>query len=134
MWDEKHQADHSGEDGQHADGRQALIMHHSHPTVLSASSPGAAAPLLLAWRAGHWPTLLGAWLHFEISFMVWLLLAALAVPITDELALSATQQGLLVAVPLLGGGLSRILIGLATDSYGPKRLGLVLLFVQLVTL
>ena len=66
--------------------------------------------------------------------MVWLFLAALAVSITDELALSATQQGLLVAMPLLGGGLFRILIGLATDSYGPKRLGLVLLFVQLLTL
>ncbi len=28
---------------------------------------------LRAFRSGHWPSLVGAWLHFEISFMVWLL-------------------------------------------------------------
>jgi len=28
---------------------------------------------LRAFQSGHWPSLVGAWLHFEISFMVWLL-------------------------------------------------------------
>src|SRR5437667_51568 len=34
---------------------------------------------LRAFRSGHWPSLVGAWLHFEISFMVWLLIGALGV-------------------------------------------------------
>ena len=29
-------------------------------------------------RAGHWPTLLSAFLYFDISFMVWVLIGALA--------------------------------------------------------
>jgi nitrate/nitrite transporter NarK len=29
-----------------------------------------------ALRGGHWPSLAGAWLHFEVSFMAWLLIGA----------------------------------------------------------
>jgi len=35
--------------------------------------------LIHALRSGHWPALIGAWLHFEVSFMVWLLIGALGV-------------------------------------------------------
>ena len=56
----------------------------------------------LALRSGHWPSLLGAWLHFEVSFVVWLLIGALSIPISEEFGLSASEKGILVGAPLLG--------------------------------
>ena len=72
----------------------------------------------VALRSGHWPTLAGAWLHLTVSFMVWLLFGALAVAIGEDLHLTATQQSMLVALPLLGGALLRIATGWACDWYG----------------
>ncbi|MBM4123976.1 MAG: NarK/NasA family nitrate transporter [Nitrospira sp.] len=83
--------------------------------------------VLGALRSGHWPSLVGAWLHFEVSFMVWLLIGALGVSIAEEFGLSATQKGLLVAVPLLGGALLRVAVGILSDCVGPKPIGLVIL-------
>jgi len=82
-------------------------------------------PVLRALRSGHWPSLLAAWLHFEVSFMVWVLIGALGVFISQDLNLSATQKGFMVAVPLLGGSFSRIILGTITDQYGPRRTGLI---------
>lgn len=84
-------------------------------------------PILTVLRSGHWPSLVGAWLHFEVSFMSWLLIGALGVPIAEEFALSSTQKGLLVACPLLGGALLRIGVGVVSDRFGAKRTGLGLL-------
>ncbi|HJT21659.1 MAG TPA: MFS transporter [Nitrospira sp.] len=83
--------------------------------------------ILNVLRAGHWPSLVGAWLHFEVSFMAWLLIGALGVPIGEEFHLNATQKGLLVACPLLGGALLRIAVGVVSDRFGAKRTGLYLL-------
>ena len=88
--------------------------------------------LIHALRSGHWPALIGAWLHFEVSFMVWLLIGALGVFIAGEFGLTATQKGLLVGVPLLGGAVLRIVVGLASDTIGPKSIGLALLLCELV--
>lgn len=66
-------------------------------------------------------------MHFEVSFMVWLLIGALGVSLAEEFGLTATQKGFLVAVPLLGGACLRILVGAASDRYGPKPVGLALL-------
>ena len=87
--------------------------------------------LQAALRAGHWPTLAGAWLHLSVSFMVWLLFGALAVAIGEELRLTATELSVLVALPLLGGALLRIAAGWACDWYGAKRTGLLVLGLQL---
>lgn len=76
-------------------------------------------------KAGHWPTLLAAFLYFDVSFCVWYLLGPLANFIADDLGLSATQVGLLVATPLLGGSLLRLVMGVLTDHVGPRRAGLV---------
>ena len=81
-------------------------------------------PVLYALRSGHWPSLLAAWLHFEVSFMTWVLVGALGVFIAQDFGLTATQKGFLVAVPLLGGSLFRIGIGVLSDRYGPRRIGL----------
>jgi NNP family nitrate/nitrite transporter-like MFS transporter len=83
--------------------------------------------LTRALNSGHWPSLLGAWLHFEVSFMVWLLIGALGVFIGEEFGLTATQKGFLVAVPLLSGALLRVAVGASSDIFGPKSTGLVIL-------
>lgn len=53
-------------------------------------------------KCGHWPTLLAAFLYFDVSFMAWVLLGPLAPAITQHVHMTATQKGLLVAIPLLG--------------------------------
>ncbi len=75
--------------------------------------------------AGHWPTLLAAFVYFDVSFCVWYLLGPLGNFVADDLALTATQKGFLVATPLLGGSLFRIVMGVLTDRLGPRRTGLV---------
>jgi NNP family nitrate/nitrite transporter-like MFS transporter len=76
-------------------------------------------------RSGHWPTLLAAFVYFDVSFAVWYLLGPLANFIAEDLGLSATTKGLLVATPLLGGSLFRIVLGALSDHLGPRRTGLV---------
>lgn len=85
-------------------------------------------------RSGHWPSLLGGWLHFEVSFVVWLLIGSLGVAISQEFGLSATQKGLLVAAPLLSGALLRIVVGPLTDQFGTKGVGLGILGVEVMAL
>ena len=80
--------------------------------------------VLQGLRRGHWPTLAGAWLHFEVSFMVWLLIGALSIPISEEFGLTPTQKGVLVGLPLLGGAILRLVVGPLGDQVGAKFLGL----------
>ena len=84
-----------------------------------------------ALRSGHVPTLIGAWLHFEVSFMTWLLIGSLGVSIAEEFGLSATEKGLLVACPLLSGALLRIVVGFSSDRLGSKATGLYLLVCEM---
>src|SRR5262249_27256753 len=53
------------------------------------------------------------------------LLGPLANFIAEDLRLSATQTGFLVATPLLAGSLLRLVMGTLTDRLGPRRTGLV---------
>lgn len=75
-------------------------------------------------HTGHWPTLLSAFLYFDVSFMVWVLLGALANSIASELHLSDAGRGFLVAVPLLGGAVLRLVLGLLADRVGARRVGI----------
>ena len=75
-------------------------------------------------RAGHMPTLFSAFLYFDVSFMVWILPGALANSIAPEFGLSDSQKGLMVAIPLLGGALLRLVLGLLTDHIGARRTGI----------
>ena len=85
-------------------------------------------------KSGHLPTLVAALLYFDISFMVWVLLGPLAPFLRDELALTATQRGLLVAIPLLGGSFFRPLLGMLGDRIGGRRAGLIGLALTVVPL
>ncbi|HJT89241.1 MAG TPA: MFS transporter [Bryobacteraceae bacterium] len=85
-------------------------------------------------RAGHAPTLASAFLYFDISFMVWVILGPLGPFLGESLHLSASQKGFLTAVPLLGGSIFRILLGWMTERIGGKRTGLIGLSLTLVPL
>jgi len=87
---------------------------------------------LTAVRSGHWPTLLGAWLHLTISFMVWLLIGALGVLIADTFRLTATEKVMAVAIPLLSGAFLRVIAGWSCDWVGAKRTGVAVLICELI--
>ena len=76
-------------------------------------------------KAGHTPTLFAAFLYFDLSFMVWVLLGPLGVAIAKDLHLSPAQKGLMVAVPLLAGAALRLVNGVLVDHIGPKRTGII---------
>src|SRR5688500_19646215 len=75
--------------------------------------------------AGHWPTLVSAFLYFDFSFMVWTLLGVLANQIAapDSLNLTAQQRFFMVSVPIFFGGVLRIVLGVLVDRIGAKRTG-----------
>jgi NNP family nitrate/nitrite transporter-like MFS transporter len=98
-------------------------------------------------RSGHLPSLICAFLYFDVSFMIWVLLGPLANRITaqlvpqaegevlaDYLVRVAPYKGLMVAVPLLGGALLRVLLGIMTDRWGAKRTGVCSMLVTFVPL
>ena len=75
------------------------------------------------WSAGHRPTLVAAFLYFDLAFMVWVLLGPLGPDIAKGLGLDAAQKGLMVATPTLAGAVLRLVVGLLVDRIGPKRSG-----------
>lgn len=85
-------------------------------------------------KAGHWPTLACAFLYFDISFMVWVFLGALANSIVPDFGLNDAQKGLMVALPLLGGSLLRLVLGVLTDHIGARRTGILGLTLTVVPL
>src|SRR5215475_1347430 len=76
---------------------------------------------------GHLPTLIACFLHFDLSFMLWVLLGALGIFIAESVHLAPAQKGLVVAIPLLSGSLTRVVVGLLSDRFGSKRVGIALL-------
>jgi NNP family nitrate/nitrite transporter-like MFS transporter len=76
-------------------------------------------------KSGHAPTLFSAFLYFDLSFMVWVLLGPLGVAISKSLRLDAAQKGLMVATPLLAGACLRVVFGVLVDHIGPKRAGII---------
>jgi len=86
------------------------------------------------WKAGHAPTLLSAFLYFDLSFMVWYLLGPLQVQIAQALELDTQQRALMVAVPILCGAVLRLFLGLLADRIGAKRTGVLAQIVVIVAL
>jgi NNP family nitrate/nitrite transporter-like MFS transporter len=84
--------------------------------------------------SGNLPTLVSAFLYFDVSFMVWVLFGPMTPFIADQMHLSATQKGLLTAIPLLGGSFFRPILGLLGDRIGGRRAGLIGLTLTLIPL
>jgi NNP family nitrate/nitrite transporter-like MFS transporter len=90
--------------------------------------------IIKAIRSGHAPTLFSAFLHFDISFMVWVLIGALGIYIARDLHLTTVEKGWIVSIPLLGGAFFRIILGFLVDRFGPKKIGILSLTIALIPL
>src|SRR6185295_1956180 len=87
--------------------------------------------MFLSLTRGHWPSVIGAWLHLTVSFMVWLLMGALSLTLAQDLHLSQTETALVVSLPLLSGAVLRIIAGWSSDWYGAKPTGVLILLGEL---
>ncbi|MFD0694168.1 nitrate/nitrite transporter [Paenibacillus sp. GCM10027628] len=86
-------------------------------------------------QSGHKGSLLGAFLYFDMSFMIWVMLGPLAVLIAKDFGLDAAQKANLVALPALGGSILRVVLGFLTDRIGPRKtaiIGMTLTVVPLI--
>lgn len=68
-----------------------------------------------------WGALALATAAFALCFAVWGSIAPLAPKFAHALSLSATETGVLIAVPVLLGSVARIPTGLLADRYGGRR-------------
>src|ERR1700730_1023012 len=57
---------------------------------------------------------------FTVCFAVWTIFSIIGIRIKQELGLSETEFGLLVAMPILTGSLVRIVLGVWTERYGGR--------------
>lgn len=85
-------------------------------------------------KSGHWPSLAGAWLHLTVSFMVWLLVGAMSIPLMVALQLSETEITWLVSVPLLGGAVLRMVAGWSADWLGARPTAVAILVMECLVL
>ncbi|MGW2162147.1 hypothetical protein [Nonomuraea sp. NPDC001699] len=79
-------------------------------TNAPATTPGRSPALMLTL----------ATLGFAVNFWAWALLSPLGPRFKELLGLSAGQQALLVAVPVIVGSLGRIPVGALTDRFGGR--------------
>jgi NNP family nitrate/nitrite transporter-like MFS transporter len=86
------------------------------------------------WKAGHTPSLIAAFLYFDMSFMVWVMLGPLGVQIAKDLALTAAQKGVMVSTPILAGALLRMVWGILVDHLKPKLAGTIGQIIVILTL
>jgi MFS transporter, NNP family, nitrate/nitrite transporter len=59
---------------------------------------------------------------FAVTFWAWALLSPLGASLREQLSLTAFQQSLLVAVPVIVGSLGRIPVGALADRLGARRM------------
>lgn len=88
--------------------------------MTAADETGAGA----AQQTGARPaTMLSlATVGFALTFWAWALLAPLGTSLREQLDLTAFQQSLAVAVPVIVGSLGRIPVGALTDRLGARRM------------
>jgi MFS transporter, NNP family, nitrate/nitrite transporter len=85
-------------------------------------------------QSGHKGSLVSAFLYFDVSFMLWVLLGPLAVLVASDYNLDAAQKANLVALPALGGSILRLVLGYLTDRIGAKKTGLIGMVLTIVPL
>jgi NNP family nitrate/nitrite transporter-like MFS transporter len=84
--------------------------------------------------AGHLPTLVSCFLHFDVCFMLWVLVGALGGFVFDGSAVDPALKGLIVGVPILTGSLLRVPLGVLADRIGARRVAIGLLLFLVVPL
>lgn len=78
-------------------------------------------------KEGHFPTLVSCFLHFDVCFMLWVLIGALGGFIFDGSLVDPALKGLIVGVPILTGSLLRVPLGVLADRVGARRVAIGLL-------
>src|SRR3989344_7186767 len=76
-------------------------------------------------KSGHWPTLLSAFLYFDVCFAVWVLNGAMAPFISEQFNLTPAQKGLMVSIPIMSGALMRFPLGVLAEYIGRKSAAIV---------
>ncbi|HEX7857478.1 MAG TPA: nitrate/nitrite transporter [Sphingobium sp.] len=92
----------------------------SQDQLFEDTAPVAATPF---WQSGHRPTLIMAFLYFDVAFMVWNMLGPLAPIISKDLGFTPAEKGFMVAVPTLAGAVLRLVNGFLVDKIGQKVTG-----------
>ncbi|MGL4894879.1 MAG: MFS transporter, partial [Shewanella sp.] len=71
-------------------------------------------------RNGQYRALWLTTIAFTLCFAIWTIFSILGIQIKTELSLTETQMALLMAIPILSGSLSRILLGMFTERWGGR--------------
>jgi len=77
-----------------------------------------------ALSSGNWRSLVACFLYFDTGFTVWVLYGPLAPFIGKSIAMTAAQQGFLVAVPVLSAAILRVALGNLYQSTNGRRVAL----------
>lgn len=85
-------------------------------------------------KSGHLPTLISSFCYFDVSFMIWVMVGSTAAFIVQDFGLSPAEKGLMVGIPVLGGSLLRIPMGLLADRFGGKRMGVIGMILTVIPL
>jgi NNP family nitrate/nitrite transporter-like MFS transporter len=80
--------------------------------------------VLESLKSGNWKCLLACFVYFDVGFTVWVLFGPLAPFIDRDIPMSAAQQGLLVAVPVLAASIMRVTFGGLFQCVNGRRLAL----------
>jgi NNP family nitrate/nitrite transporter-like MFS transporter len=88
--------------------------------------------VMASLRSGDWKTLLACFLYFDTGFTVWVMFGPLAPFIAKQLALSPSQSGFLVAVPVLAAAIVRVTFGNLYQSANGRRLALFGIFLSAI--
>lgn len=86
------------------------------------------------WKSGHPPTLIMALLYFDMSFMVWMVNAAMAPFISQEFNLTSAEKGIMLSIPVFAGAFFRIPLGLVAEMVGRKTAALIGLGITLLAM
>lgn len=70
---------------------------------------------------------------FTCCFAVWTIFSIIGISVKNQLDLTSTQFGLLVATPILTGSLTRLFLGVWTDQYGGRIIFTILMIVASVS-
>jgi NNP family nitrate/nitrite transporter-like MFS transporter len=79
---------------------------------------------------GHTPTLFAAFIYFDMSFMIWMILGPISSEIIDSFAaagfiMTMSQKSTLLSLPIFSGALLRIVLGFGVDKLGAKKTALI---------
>jgi NNP family nitrate/nitrite transporter-like MFS transporter len=80
--------------------------------------------VIASLKTGNWKALLACFLYFDTGFTAWVMFGPLAPYIAKQLALSPTQSGFLVAVPVLSASIVRVTLGNLFQSVNGRGLAL----------